>query len=114
MESSELIDLLERNGLSRIDARALSVFIDGRQRATIDIEREACLRQPEVSVAMSYLMGRGWFRQELIRKETGKGRPSIIYHLAKAFSEICNEIARERGTAIATMMNDLNALRAVA
>lgn len=114
MELSKPIDLLERNGLSRIDARALSVFRDGRQRMSIDIESEAGLRQPEVSVAMSSLMGRGWFKQELVRKETGKGRPFIVYHLAKPFGEICDEIAGERGRDIASMMQDLNALRAVA
>lgn len=114
MELSGLIELLERNGLPRIDARALSVFRDGRQRMSIAIESEAGLRQPEVSVAMSSLIARGWFKQELVKKETGKGRPFIVYHLAKPFGEICDEIAGERGRNIAGMMQDLNALRAVA
>lgn len=114
MDRKELITLLERNGLPRINAMALSVFRDGRQRKTVDIEQEAGLRQPEVSLAMSSLMERGWFKQELVRNDAGKGRPSIIYHLAKGFREICDDIAQERGTELAAMMADLNKLRAVA
>lgn len=112
MESSELITLLERNGLSRTEARALSVFVDGQGRTSARIESEAGLRQPEVSVAMNSFVARGWFRQATVKK-VGKGRPSIVYHLAKPFSEICDDIAGERGRDIAGMMNDLNALRAV-
>lgn len=113
MEVFEIIALLERNGLPHNEARVLAVFKDGRPRTSVDIEREALLRQPEVSVTMNALVMYGWFRQEL-EKVVGKGRPRIIYHLAKEYNDICGDIARERGMKIASMMQDLNALRAVA
>jgi predicted transcriptional regulator len=51
MDDSELVALFERNGLKCVDAKALALFKDERHRTTIEIEREAGLRQPEVSAA---------------------------------------------------------------
>jgi predicted transcriptional regulator len=113
METKELIELFERNGLRRVDARALALFMDGKQRTSMEIEQEAGLRQPEVSATMPRMVRMGWFSIEYVKKE-GKGRPYFIYSLAKAYSEICDDIARERGKMIACMMRDMNELRAVA
>ncbi|MDW5562567.1 MAG: hypothetical protein SA339_05005 [Methanomassiliicoccus sp.] len=113
MEANELAELFERNGLRRIEAKALAIFIDGRPRSSMEIELEGNLRQPEVSFAMPRMVGRGWFTVQHFRKE-GKGRPYFTYTLAKAFDDICKDIAGQQSIKIAAMMNDLNALRTVA
>lgn len=110
---TKLVELLERNGLRRIEAKALAIFRDGRERTSIEIEYEAGLRQPEVSTAMPKMVGLGWFSVEAI-KAPGKGRPYLVYRLAKTYGEICEDIVRQRGVMIAGMMADMNALRAVA
>ena len=110
---TKLVELLERNGLRRIEARALAIFRDGKERTSIEIEYEAGLRQSEVSTAMPKMVGLGWFKAEYI-KDGGKGRPYIIYRPAKSYNEICQDIAALRATKIAGMMDDINTLRAVA
>ncbi len=112
MDDKELVELLERNGLRRVEARALAIFRDGRERTSMEIEHEAGLRQPEVSMAMPRFVGMGWFRVEHVK--VARGRPYFVYRLAKSFREICNDIEHQRGQIIAGMMQDLNALRAVA
>jgi predicted transcriptional regulator len=110
---TKLVELLERNGLRRIEAKALAIFRDGQARTSMEIEHEAGLRQPEVSMAMPRMVGRGWFEVETV-KAPGKGRPYFVYRLARTYGEICEDIVRQRGQMIAGMMADMNALRAVA
>ncbi|MFA6331944.1 MAG: ArsR family transcriptional regulator [Methanoregula sp.] len=72
------------------------VYLANMQEATSrDIERSNDLRQPEVSLAMKYLIHRGWIT---VRDDASKskGRPLKIYALAKPFAEIIRIIEDEK------------------
>jgi predicted transcriptional regulator len=58
------------------------------------IERGTDLRQPEVSIAIHYLMGQGWITSRE-SKTDGQGRPVKIYQLAKPISDIMDGIEKE-------------------
>lgn len=113
MEQTSFVKLLTANGLQPNAARVLACFTEDDVLTALDLETMARLRQPEVSQATTYLIERGWLSYDRVRKE-GRGRPVHHYHLAKSWGEICEEIVCERGRDIAGMMQDLNALRAVA
>ena len=55
------------------------------------IERGTDLRQPEVSVAMSGLIEKGWVAFTESKSES-KGRPVKVYKMKKEWSEVINEI----------------------
>ena len=56
----ECIVLLTRMGLKRSVAAVLVYLSSGQERTSRDIEHGADLSQPEVSLALGYLTGRGW------------------------------------------------------
>ena len=60
-----------------------------------EIERGTDLRQPEVSLAMRYLLMREWIssRESSL---SGKGRPYKVYNLAKPLSDIIGIIEDEK------------------
>jgi predicted transcriptional regulator len=72
-EKEKLAKVLERNGLSRIESRALAAFKDGRPKTLPEIESITGLRQPEVSVAMSRLVGEKWLTVTPV-KQPDRGR----------------------------------------
>ena len=59
------------------------------------IERGTDLRQPEVSIAMHFLMEQGWIISRESKAES-KGRPVKIYELAKPIAEIMDSIEKEK------------------
>ncbi|MGD1005321.1 MAG: ArsR family transcriptional regulator, partial [Methanoregulaceae archaeon] len=59
------------------------------------IERGTDLRQPEVSIAMRYLMEQGWIKSRESKAES-KGRPVKIYELAKPITEIMDGIEKAK------------------
>ena len=76
----EIAELLQKLGETRPTARILTLLRDGKERKSIDIEREAALRQPEVSISMKELLMRLWV---VVKNEPqkGKGRPTRVYKL---------------------------------
>jgi predicted transcriptional regulator len=72
------------------------VFLASTPEATSRaIERGIDLRQPEVSIAMKYLMDQGWIRSRVNPSER-KGRPMKIYELAKLTTVIMDNIEKEK------------------
>ena len=84
-------------GIKKNIARAL-VFLAGTPEATSRaIERGTDMRQPEISIAMKYLMNQGWITSHESPSEY-KGRPIKVYKLAKPLDEIINFIETEKKT----------------
>jgi predicted transcriptional regulator len=50
------------------------------------------LRQPEVSIAMRYLLKNNWIEVGEEKKSNGKGRPTKLYSLRVPVNQIINVI----------------------
>ena len=62
---------------------------------SIELERSAKLRQPEVSIVMKQLKERDWIN-EREEKNPGKGRPFKIYSLKVGFNDIVAQLERQQ------------------
>jgi predicted transcriptional regulator len=62
---------------------------------SVDLERVARLRQPEVSIAMRQLKERDWI-DEREEKTPGKGRPYKIYSLKVGFKDIVAQLEKNQ------------------
>lgn len=72
------------------------VFLARTKKATSRaIELGTDMRQPEVSIAMKYLVERGWIKNCVSSAES-KGRPVKVYELAKTITVIINGIEKEK------------------
>ena len=109
-EDEKIAGLLIQMGVPRNVSKAL-VYMKGRQETTsVEIEKNANLRQPEVSIAMRILKEHGWIMKRDIKKE-GKGRPVHGYRLAKQFNEIVKELEEEQRRKISDMQNVLGQIQ---
>ncbi|MGA2919270.1 ArsR family transcriptional regulator [Methanoregula sp.] len=94
-KEEEFTNLLIDIGTKKNIAKVL-VFLAGTPEATSRaIDRGTDLRQPEVSLAMKYLMDLGWIKCRENRSEK-KGRPTKVYELAKPIHEIMSSIENEK------------------
>jgi predicted transcriptional regulator len=94
-KGEEIADALMSLGLSRNISMSLA-FLENMNTATsLDLERSARLRQPEVSIAMRELKERDWV-DEREEKKPGKGRPFKIYTLKVGFAEIVAQLEKEQ------------------
>jgi predicted transcriptional regulator len=94
-KEEEFVNILIRSGFTRKVAMALVFLVNTDETTTRAIERGTDMRQPEVSLAMKYLNGRGWVES----REDGsanKGRPSKVYKLAMPVSKILDIIEKEK------------------
>lgn len=80
MSGEELWGALSRLGEKRIEAAVLSVLFQDSPATTKEIMEQTGLRQPEVSMGVRALAGRGWVSVDQIPRE-GKGRPMNEYRL---------------------------------
>ncbi|MDO8728217.1 MAG: transcriptional regulator protein [Candidatus Methanoperedens sp.] len=94
-KDEEIADALIALGMNRNVAMALSYLQNTNAARSVDLERTARLRQPEVSIAMRQLKDRGWIDERDERK-TGKGRPNKIYSLKVNFGEIINQLEKQQ------------------
>jgi len=98
-KDEEIADALISLGMNRNVAMALSYLQNTNAARSVDLERTARLRQPEVSIAMRQLKDRGWI-DERDEKKTGKGRPNKIYSLKVDFGEIINQLEKQQRTSV--------------
>ncbi len=89
------VNLLIDIGTKKNVALVLMFFSNTPETTSRGIERGTDLRQPEVSIAMKYLMERGWIKTHQ-NSSTHKGRPLKVYELAMPISEIMNSIEKEK------------------
>jgi len=94
-KEEEFTNLLVEIGTNKNVAKVL-VFLASIPEATSKgVERGTDLRQPEVSIAMKYLVEQSWITSRVIRTEN-KGRPALIYSLSRPFYEIMDIIETEK------------------
>lgn len=94
-KESEFVNLLIDIGTRKNIAQVLVFLANIPEATSRDIERGTDLRQPEVSLAMHYLIGQDWIRVRE-NKAAGKGRPVKIYSLSKPIDKIMNIIERDK------------------
>lgn len=88
-----VVGLLMRTGVSKNIARTLLVLATHGETTSVEVEKAAGLRQPEVSISMKELRAQGWVSKRDIKTE-GKGRPLHAYMLSKPFDRIVDEIVK--------------------
>ena len=91
----EFSGLLISIGMPRIVAKVLVFLANTPEASSRDIERGADLRQPEVSLAMQYLLEQGWIASRL-EKTDAIGRPQNYFRLSHPVSEIIGQIQTEK------------------
>lgn len=98
-KGEEIADALMSLGLSRNISMSLAFLQNMNTATSLDLERSARLRQPEVSIAMRELKERDWV-DEQEEKKPGKGRPFKIYTLKVGFDEIVAQLEKEQKKAV--------------
>jgi predicted transcriptional regulator len=98
-KGEEIADALISLGLSRNISMSLAFLQNMNTATSLDLERSARLRQPEVSIAMRELKERDWV-DEREEKKPGKGRPFKIYTLKVGFGEIIAQLEKEQKKAV--------------
>ncbi len=109
-KDEEITDTLISLGLSRSVARILSYLQNKSEVTSIELEREAGLRQPEVSIAMRDLHERGWI-SEREEKKPGKGRPYKVYSLKVGFNKIIAELEKQQKKTVDEMQKNIKRLK---
>jgi predicted transcriptional regulator len=94
-KEEEFTNLLIESGTKKNIAKVLVFLVKTPEATSRVIERGTDLRQPEVSLAMRYLMDQRWIRSHESSVER-KGRPMKIYELAKPINEIIDCIVNEK------------------
>ncbi len=109
-KDEEIADALISLGMSRNVARILSYLQSSKEVKSVDLEREAGLRQPEVSVAVRELKERDWI-SEREEKKPGKGRPYKVYSLKIGFNKIIAELEKQQKKAVDEMKKTIKRLK---
>ncbi|MDP2841447.1 MAG: transcriptional regulator protein [Candidatus Methanoperedens sp.] len=98
-KDEEIADALISLGLGRNAAITLAYMQNANSATSLDLERAARLRQPEVSIAMRQLKERDWIN-ERDEKKIGKGRPNKIYSLKIGFNDIIAQLENQQRKAV--------------
>jgi len=109
-KGEEIADALMSLGLSRNISMSLAFLQNMNTATSLDLERSARLRQPEVSIAMRELKERDWV-DEREEKKPGKGRPFKIYTLKVGFDEIIAQLEKEQKKAIEEAQKKIKRLK---
>jgi predicted transcriptional regulator len=109
-QDEKIIKVFAELGMPKNLAKTLIYISQSNECRSAEIEHEANLRQPEVSVAMQELQRRGWVKKRDLKKK-GKGRPVHIYKLTSPISEIVKNFEKEKTREIETIQKDLSALK---
>ncbi len=94
-KEEEIANLLIEIGTRRNVAKVLVFLANIPEASSRDIERGTDLRQPEVSIAMRYLIDQKWITSREIKAEN-KGRPVKIYKLSCPIYEIMDSIEQDK------------------
>jgi len=92
-------DALISLGMNKNAAMALTFLQNMNSVTSVELERGAMLRQPEVSVVMKLLRERDWIN-EREEKKAGKGRPNKIYSLKVRFNDIIAQLEKQQKKAV--------------
>ncbi len=94
-KDEEIADILISLGMTRNVAMSLTYLQNMSSATSVDLERVARLRQPEVSIAMRQLKERDWI-DEREEKTPGKGRPYKVYSLKVGFKDIVSQLEKQQ------------------
>jgi len=111
-KDQKVIKLFSELGMPRNLAKTLMYISNSQECRSSEIERNARLRQPEVSVAMQELQRKGWIEKRDLKKK-GKGRPVHIYKLTAPITDIVKDFEEEKTKEIDAIKKDLSDLRKV-
>ena len=92
-KEQKIIKTFQDLGISRVESHILMYMFTKEKVTAKDIEKNADLKQPDVSLGTHALMDREWIKISSITKK-GKGRPYHRYSLTKPKEYILNEIQR--------------------
>ncbi|MEN6610850.1 MAG: ArsR family transcriptional regulator [Methanoregulaceae archaeon] len=108
----DLALVLTELGLKRNIAKVLVYLMNtaGHDTTSRDIERGADLRQPEVCLALGYLVEKKWLSCEEQKTEC-KGRPVKIYRLMVQPGDIIDEIEVTKKKEIKETLTRIEKLR---
>lgn len=109
-KEEEFANLLIRIGIKRNVAKVLVYLAHTPEATSRDIERGTDLRQPEVSIAMAFMIEQKWVENRETKAEN-KGRPVKIYKLALPISEIMDIIEKEKKEEATNQLNLIRKLR---
>jgi predicted transcriptional regulator len=88
----EMMELFKKLNVSRPIALTLTCLVKRKGITSHKIEMLTRLRQPEVSIAMHYLLKNNWIEVSEEKKSNGKGRPTKLYSLRVPVNQIINVI----------------------
>ena len=109
-KDEEIADILISLGMNRNVAISLSYLQNTNSATSVDLERVARLRQPEVSIAMKQLKERDWIN-ERDEKKPGKGRPFKIYSLKVGFDDIVAQLEKQQKKSVNEVRANVERLR---
>lgn len=109
-QDEKVIKIFQDLGMQRNLAKTLMYISNVEECRSAEIERNANLRQPEVSVAMQELQRRGWIKKRDLKKK-GKGRPVHIYKLSSPINKIVQNFEQEKTKEIEIIKKDLEDLK---
>lgn len=90
-KQQKVIKTFQDLGISRVESHILMYMFTTKKVTAKDIEKNAGLNQPDVSLGTHALMDRGWMKISSVTKKR-KGRPYYRYSLARHREYILNEI----------------------
>lgn len=93
----EFADLLIEIGMRKNMAMVLAFLANIPEASSREIERGTDMRQPDVSIAIRYLLGQGWIKGREI-PSSQKGRPMRSYSLAVPVKKIITRLEKETRT----------------
>ena len=112
-KEEEFVSLLTKIGTQKNVAKMLVYLARMKKATSRDLERGADLRQPEVSIAMRYLVGRGWVEFQEIPPET-TGRSIKVWNLKVPVEKILDTISREKQDELRARLDMIQKVRAFA
>ncbi len=109
-KDEEIADALISLGMSKNAALTLAYMQNTNSATSIELERSARLRQPEVSIVMRNLKERDWINEHE-EKKPGKGRPYKIYSLKVGFADIIAQLEKQHRKAVEETQARIERLR---
>jgi predicted transcriptional regulator len=95
-KQKEIAKILRNINYSRPIAGTLACLSCGDEISSWNIENMAGLRQPEVSIAMNFLIKKkGWVDYREVKANGGKGRPMKYYKLIVPMDSIISSIEEQ-------------------
>ncbi len=107
----EMVELLRRLNINRPVALTLACLSKGEEISSQCIEMVSGLRQPEVSIAMRYLLENDWIDMREEKKNQGKGRPVKLYKLTVQMETIINSIEEDIMAESKTVLQNIERLK---